>query len=296
VWGGSFLFIKVLVDAGVDPPGVSAGRCLFGVVALLPFAWTARRQFPRTRRTIAGLALLGLVNMSIPWTLFPIGEQHVTSGIASIDNSTAPLWTAVFAAILIGAEPLGRGQIAGLLLGFAGVVVLVGDDLTSLDGGALVGTVALLGATLCYGMSAVSIRRWLRHVPAVPLTITQLGFASLSLLPVAIAGGAFDGATMGGKQWASLAMLGAAGSGFAGLAYMWLIGQVGAVRAAVVTYLLPPIAVVLGWLFLDESIGWNLLAALVLVAGGIALVQRVPVFRMVARAARMSAEPAPIGE
>lgn len=297
IWGGSFLFIKVLVDAGVEPAGVGAGRCVFGVLALLPVAWAMRHQFPRGKRTIAALGLLGLLNMAAPWTLFPLGEQHVTSGIASIDNSTTPLWTAMFAAFLIGHEPLRRGQLAGLLLGFCGVVVLVGDDLANLDSDAIIGTLALLGATMCYGLAAVSVRRWLLHVPAVPLAITQVAFASLALVPVAFVGGAFDGVQMGAKEWASLGALGALGSGFAILAYMWLIREVGAVRASVVTYLLPPIGVFLGWLFLDESLGWNLVAAIALVAGGVALVQRVPVFTIAARlAGGRATEPAPASD
>ncbi len=273
VWGGSFLFIRVLVDAGMDPLGVSAGRCLLGMLVLAPIAWAGRRQFPRSPRTIAALAILGTVNMSMPWTLFAIGEQHVPSGVASIGNSSTPLWTAILATLLVRGDALTRVQQAGLIVGFSGIVALTGDDLASVHSDAFLGTLAVLAATMCYGVSAVSIRRWLRDVPAVPLTIGQLVFASLLLAPLALLTGAYDGAEMGLRQWGSILALGAAGSGLAVTIYMWLIGQVGPVRASVVTYLFPPIGVALGWLFLDETIGWNLLAGLVLVVAGVALVQ-----------------------
>jgi len=294
IWGASFLFIRVLADAGVAPLGISGGRTAFGLATLAPFAWFARRQFPRTTRTWMALAALGLVNFALPWTLFGFGEKHVSSGTASIINSGMPLWSAVFATILIRTERLTPVRAGGLLLGFAGVTVIMGTDL---GGGSVRGMLAIVLATLSYGFSGVSIRRWLGHVPALPLTIGQIGFACLMLMPAAIATGAYSGASMGAAEWSSLVLLGAAGSGFAVAVYMWLIAQVGAVRAAVVTYLMPPIGVTLGWLLLDESIGWNLVVGLVLIILGVAVVQGVPIARLVARAMRRTvAAPAPAGD
>ena len=283
IWGASFLFIRVLADAGVAPLGISAGRTAFGLATLAPFAWFARRQFPRARRTWLALAGLGMVNFALPWTFFGFGEKHVSSGAASVINSGMPMWAAVFSTILIRTDRLTPARIAGLLLGFAGVIAVMGADLGDFGGNSVRGMLAIVLATVCYGFSGVAIRRWLGHVPALPLTIGQIGFACLLLMPAALATGAYSGASMGGAEWTSLILLGAAGSGIAVAVYMWLIAQVGAVRAAVVTYLMPPIGVSLGWLLLDEAIGWNLVAGLALIVLGVALVQGVPLANLAAR-------------
>jgi hypothetical protein len=135
----------------------------------------------------------------------------------------------------------------------------------------------LLGATLCYGVCTVAIKRWLHDVPAVFLAMGQIGFAAAYLVPLSLALGQFPGPEMGGNAMLSLLLLGAINSGVAVIGYMWLISTVGAVRASVVTYILPPIGVTLGWLALDEPIGWNLVVSLVCVIAGVALVQQLSV-------------------
>lgn len=273
VWGCSFLFIRVLVDSGMEPLGVSAGRTALGLLSLAPFALAMLGKFPRDRRTWLALAALGLFNFAIPWTLFGLGEEHVSSGIGSITNSSMPLWSAIVSTVLIKGDALGRGRTAGLLLGFGGVVVLTGGSLGEIGSGALVGIPLMVLATVLYGVSGVCIRRWLGHVPAVPLTVAQVGFAALYLMPAALLTGAYSHASMGWQEWGSLVALGVGGSGLAVVVYMWLIGQVGPVRASVVTYLMPPIGVFLGWLLLDESVGWPMVAGLAFIVLGVAGIQ-----------------------
>ena len=294
VWGASFLFIKVLVDAGVAPIGVSAGRCALGALTLVPLAYSVRKQAPRSRRTWALLALLGFVNFALPWTLFAVAAQHAPSGASSIANSSQPLWAAILATFLLKADRLGRLRVTGLFVGFFGVLLLMGKDLLHADSSGSLAILILLFATFCYGFSAVIIRRFLHHVPAIFLASAQLGFASLYLVPLALFRGDFPGAGIGTNAMLSLILLGAANSGVAVIGYMWLIREVGPVRAGVVTYLMPPIGVTLGWLVLGESVGWNLLIGLAFVVAGVALVQQPPL-RALAR--RLSfprgAEPAP---
>lgn len=277
VWGASFLFIRVLMDAGMDPVGMSAARTGLGTLALLPFAWLMRSRFPRNPRTWLALAVLALVNFALPWTLFGYGEKHVESGMASIANSGMPLFVAIFATILIRSERLEARKVVGLLVGFSGVVALMGGGLGDFGSDSSRGLLFIVIATACYGISSVAIRRWLRDVHPIPLTIGQVAFASVYLMPVALLTGAYSDAVMGWQEWGSILLLGGLGSGMAVVLYMWLIGQVGPVRASVVTYLMPPIGVFLGWLLLDESIGWNMAAGLLLIVGGVALVQGLPV-------------------
>ncbi|MBI5946694.1 MAG: DMT family transporter [Chloroflexi bacterium] len=292
IWGGSFLFVRVLINAGVEPLGVSAGRVCFGLVGLIPFAFIARRRFPRSWRTLAAIAALGVTNFALPWSFNAFGQRDIPSGVASIANASMPLWTAIFSTALIKGDHLGRGRIAGLFLGFSGVVVLALNDTGGLGSHSTRGLAFVVTATMCYGISSVSIRRWLREVPAIPLTVGQIGVAAVILMPLALASGAYDHASLGANEWASFLALGLAGSGFTVVIYMWLINQVGAVRASVVTYLLPPIGVFLGWLVLDESVGWDLFAGLGLIVGGVALVQGAPLAKALARAGRSPA-PAP---
>jgi len=283
VWGCSFLFVRVLINAGVEPLGVSAGRVGLGVVGLIPFAILARRSFPRSRSTLAAIALLGVTNFALPWSLNAFGQRDIPSGVASIANASMPLWAAIFSTLLIKGDYLGRGRIAGLVLGFSGVVVLALNDTGGLGGHSARGLAFVVTASMCYGISSVSIRRWLRDVPAIPLTVGQIAVAATILLPVAFATGAYDHARLGANEWAAFLALGLAGSGFTVVIYMWLINQVGAVRASVVTYLLPPIGVFLGWLVLDESVGWDLLAGLGLIVAGVALVQGAPLAKAISR-------------
>ena len=294
VWGCSFLFIKVIVDAGVGPLGMSGARTLLGALTLVPFAIHARSGFRQTRRTWTMMLGLGVLNFAIPWTMFGIAEQHVPSGAAAVANASAPLWSAILATALLRADRLDTRRVAGLLLGFVGVVVLVGNDLSDLSGSAAASIGLILVATFSYALSAVSIRKWLSHVPSVPLATVQVATAACILMPLALTSGAYSGADISWKVVASAAALGGFGSGLAVVAYMYLIQKAGPVRASVVTYMAPPIGVVLGWLVLDEAIGWNLVAALGFILGGVALVQGVAVQRLWTKPPTAVAVPAPV--
>jgi drug/metabolite transporter (DMT)-like permease len=276
IWGASFLFIKVAVDAGGHPLGVSAARTAFGSLALLPLAFLARKRAPRRPGAWALLALLGFVNFALPWTLFATAAEHAPSGASSIANSCQPLWSALIVIFVARQDRLTGLRAIGLAVGFGGVLVLMGGDLASTDTGGSVAILLMLVATLCYAASGVTIRVWLSDVPALFLAATQIGFAALYLVPLAAFRGEIPGPSLGANAVLALLLLGLANSGIAVIGYMWLIGQVGPVRAAVVTYLMPPIGVTLGWLVLDEPVGWNLLGGLALVVFGIALVQRLP--------------------
>ena len=272
-WGCSFLFIKVIIDAGVEPMGMSGFRTALGAATLLPFAWRERAGFRQPATTWLALLGLGVLNFAIPWTIFGIAETHVPSGAAAVANASTPLWSAILATALLKADTIGPQRVAGLALGFAGVLVLMGGDLTQLSGSETLSILLILVATLCYGASAVSIRKWLGHVPAVPLATAQVSTAAVLLLPAALLTGAYENADITTEVMLSAAALGAFGSGLSVVAYMYLIQNAGPVRASVVTYMVPPLGVLLGWLFLNESIGWNLVAALGFILAGVAMVQ-----------------------
>ena len=280
-WGCSFLFIKVIVDAGIDPLGMSAARTGLGALTLVPFAWAARAGFRQRRSTWLAMLALGVSNFAVPWTIFGIAGQHIPSGVSAVANAATPLWSAVLATAVLKADTLGPRRVAGLAVGFSGVLVLMGGDLRQLSWDETGSIALILVATLCYACSAVSIRKWLTEVPAIPLATVQVTTASAVLLPLAAATGGYAGAEFSPNVLASMVALGALGSGLAVVAYMYLIQNVGPVRASVVTYLVPPIGVFLGWAVLAEAIGWNLGIALVLILAGVGLVQGVKLRRLV---------------
>ncbi len=291
-WGCTYLFIKVILNGGIEPLGIAAARTALGAATLIPFAWRARNGFRQPRSTWLALLFLGLINFAVPWTIFAIAGEHVPSGASAVANASAPFWSAILATIFLKAERLSPLRISGLVLGFAGVLVLMGGGLSALSGGEAGSILLILVATLCYSASAVSIRKWLTHVPAVPLATAQVTVAALTLTPLALLTGAFAEAEMNFRVLASIGALGAFGSGLAVVGYMYLIQNVGPVRASVVTYMLPPIGVFLGWLYLDEAIGWNLAAALALILSGVALVQGIGISRIRnRRGARLMAAP-----
>ncbi|MBA4181126.1 MAG: EamA family transporter, partial [Anaerolinea sp.] len=283
VWGASFLFIKVLVEAGLGPAGLSAARTLLGVLTLAPVVWRIRASLPRDRKTWLLLAGLGVLNFALPWTLFAIAAQEAPSGASSIANSSLPLWSAIFATVLLKTDRLTGVRVLGLAAGFSGVLVLMGGGLLDAGSDGSWAILIMLLATMCYGLSGVLIRGRLGHVPGVGLAAGQMAFAAVVLWPVALASGAFSSVSMGAAEWGSLLALGCAGSGVGVAAYMWLIGETGPVRASLVTYLMPPLGVFLGWAVLDEAIGWNLVGGLTLVIAGVALVQGVPLRRLMSR-------------
>ncbi|MGB4864225.1 MAG: EamA family transporter, partial [Tepidiformaceae bacterium] len=272
--------------------GMSAVRTGLGALTLLPFAWFARRGFRQPRATWLALFGLGILNFAVPWTIFGIAEQHVPSGAAAVANASMPLWSALLATILLKADKLGPQRVAGLALGFAGVIILMSGDLTSLSGSEAGSILLILVATLSYATSAVSIRRWLADVPSIPLATAQVATAAMVLIPAALLTGAYSDADINLKVIAAACALGAFGSGLAVVGYMYLIQTVGPVRASVVTYMVPPIGVLLGWLFLDEVLGWNLIAALAFILAGVALVQGTDPRRLLGRSSAI-AVPAP---
>lgn len=272
VWGASFLFIRILLQHGVEPEGVAFGRTALGAASLLPVAALRWWDLPRDGRTWGRLALLATVNFALPWSLVAYAQQQVTSGVAAIGNASMPLWTAVFSTFALRLEPLSGARSLGLALGFGGVILLVGDDLGR-GSEVLGGIPVIVTATMLYAASAVAIRRWYADLSPFALTFGQVAFASLFLAPIALSTGAFARAEWDGGALLSLALLGGVGSGVAVLGYMALLREVGPTRASVVTYLIPPTGVLLGWAVLDEPVGPNVVLALLCIATGVALVQ-----------------------
>lgn len=268
IWGASFLFIKVGDDA-FAPLQVSFGRILLGAVFLLGWLAVTRDRLPRGARAWWHLFVAGLLFNAVPFSLFAYAETHISSILAGIWNATTPLMTLLFAVALLPQERPTRRRVTGLLIGFAGVVVLLGPW-SGLSGGALLGNLAGLGAAVCYGLGFNYTRRHLSGRPesAASLSAAQLGLATLQL--AVLTPFVTDApASLPVDSVLSVVALGVLGTGFAYILNYDVIRAAGATVASTVTYLIPLFAAVLGVLVLDEALGWNEPAGAVVVILGI---------------------------
>jgi drug/metabolite transporter (DMT)-like permease len=256
IWGTSFLLIKIGVRA-LTPVQVSSGRMFFGVLALVPVLIVQRTRLPRDGRTWVHLGVAALLLNSAPFTLFAVGEQHVSSVLAGIWNGATPLFVLVVVLVALPEERPTRDRAVGLALGFAGVLVVFGAW-RGIGHGELVGNAACLAATLLYGFGFPYARRYLAMGG---LTIAALAFGQLAIgtLQLAVvlpfAGGLPD--TLPAGPLAAVVALGAVGTGAAYLLNYSIIRDAGATAASTVGYLVPVFATLAGVTLLGEPLSWN---------------------------------------
>jgi drug/metabolite transporter (DMT)-like permease len=273
LWGSGFLWIKLSLR-GFTPVQIVLVRLILGSLVLIPLAFARGLSFPRGRAVWAHLFVAALVACAIPYTLFGIAEQTIGSNVAGVLNATTPLWT-VLVAFLAGTDrtvTVRRG--VGLALGFAGTV-LIFTPWESAGEIASWGGLACLGASASYGVSYVYMGRYLtnRGIPSIVLSASQLAAGAL-LTALALP---FSGLVAPTWRWdavASLIILGMLGTGVAYVLNYRLIADEGPTAASTTTYLLPIVAVVLGFLVVDEPVTWPMVVGMVLVLGGVFLAQR----------------------
>jgi drug/metabolite transporter (DMT)-like permease len=274
IWGASFLFIKIVVEE-TSPLALVEGRITFGalvVVAIMAFG--PNRSVRASRRLWTMAAVLAVINNIIPFLLISWGEIHIESGTASVLNSTMPLFTALFAGLILVDERLTWLRLSGLLLGFLGVAVLTGGNVANLSDSSALGEMAVVAAAACYGAGAVYARLLLHSENFLNLTRLQLVVGAIILAPVLFAVDGVPNYDLSVKAWLSLITLGMLGTGLAYVAYFWLLGAIGSVRASLVTYIIPIVGLLLGWAVLDESVGINSIVGCGLIILGVTTVMQ----------------------
>lgn len=266
IWGGSFLFMRVAAS-DFGPFALVEVRLALGAVVLLPFLWRARSQF--TTGLWLHLAWISAINSAIPFILFAWGAERAPAGIGAITNSMAVMFAALVAFIFYG-EEIGPVRSVGMLAGFVGVVVLASGK----TAGASVAPAALAGtaAAFLYGIGVNVIRRHLKGIPASAIAAATLTTASLLVLPLALYN--WPTHAIPTASWVSAILLGVLCTGTAFAIYYRLIHRIGAPRAATVTYLVPLFAVIWSWLALGEQPTVTMIAAAILILGGVALSQQ----------------------
>jgi drug/metabolite transporter (DMT)-like permease len=271
IWGNSFLFTKVAVEE-VPPLTLVEGRLILAGAVLLLLMRALRLSLSLTPVLWAAVAFMGVVNNVIPFALITWGQQHIDSSLAAILNSTMPLFTVIIAPLWIK-EPLTLDRALGVLVGFAGVFVLIGADLTDIAESSTLGQLAVVAASAGYATGTVFARRYLQERPPVVFAVAQMMVASALLLPVALAVDRPFDLHISTKAALAWVALGVASSGLAYVIFFWLVQRVEALQVSLVAYLIPLVAVFVGWMVLDERLGANSFGGLVLIVLGIFIVQ-----------------------
>jgi drug/metabolite transporter (DMT)-like permease len=269
LWGSSYLFIKIAVE-GVDPLTIVALRLFFGAALLMAVIRMRRLSFPRDRVAWSHLTVMAVIGNVLPWTLITWGGQHIDSGLSAVLNSTTPFFTILFVVVAFRAEKLTGARTAGLVLGFIGVVLLTGADLTRIADESAQGQLAVLISSILYGLAFAYARRFVRG-NAIVLAGCQIGLAFLIVVPFTITLGDPAGAEFTATRIASVLTLGVLTSGVAYIIYYRLISEVGATIASYATYLIPIVGLGLGWVVLGERIGSGGFAGVVLILAGLAV-------------------------
>ena len=269
VWGCSFIFIELGL-VFLSPFGVTFVRCALGAITLLIFAKARKVELPKGKSIWKKLWVVAMLLNVVPGVLFAFAQQYITSALAGIINATTPLMTLIFMLLIFREEKIKREQVYGLLIGALGVMTVVGVW-KELGGNQLIGVIALLIAVSCYGASYPYSTRNVIPLGLKPeaLATGQLLMATMTLLPLFI----FDGFSSNNyetKSIIAMLCLGIFGSGFA---YIWNFSVTAAAGSAIgstVTYITPVVAVIVGWLYLNEEIAWHEpVGALVVIIGAL---------------------------
>ncbi len=263
IWSSSFLWIKIAIEE-MGPMTLVAYRVLFGLLFGIVVIIIQREKMPRTLKAWTPLLVLGLTNVAIPFFLISWGEQTIDSGVASILDATVPLFTIVVAHFLLHDDKMTVQKVVGLLIGFAGVVVLMSKDIGA-STGSILGQGAVILASAFYAGSSIYARKFTEDTPGIFRSMGPLVSATAVMW---LASFFFESPVHVPDRsiiWIALLWLGILGSGAAFVMLYYLIHEIGPTRTTMVTYLFPLGGVTLGVIFLHETLTWEIVAGAVLI-------------------------------
>jgi len=271
IWGGSYLLIKYALEDFSAPMIVWLRTALAAIVLAVALRGAVRGALADMRRRPGWAAALGFIAVAAPFSLITFGEHEVPSGLTAVLISPAALFVALFAPFIDPSERIDRRQGAGMVIGLAGVAIVVGvESISTL--GQFLGALAMVGAAACYALGGFVVKGRYGRLTSMQASFVSISAASLWTLPAAI--GTAPSEMPGLGAIAAVVALGAVGTALAFVIFYKLISEVGAGRAALVSYLAPGVALFYGAIFLDEAITVAALAGLALILGGVALASR----------------------
>jgi drug/metabolite transporter (DMT)-like permease len=267
IWGASFLFIKVAVRE-LTPATLIVGRLGLAAItlgALVPFVVGTGETARQLRANWVWLVVVALVNTAIPFWLLSWGETRIDSGLASIIQASVPIFNALIAFVAFREVRVTGIRLVGVAVGFVGVALLVGAQPQA----KILGALAVVGMATCYAAGGLLARHHLSEVRPQAVALGTTLIAAIAMVPTGIAFAPDH--VPGWQPIGSVVFLGVVGTAFAYLLFYTIIAGAGAGYASFVTYLVPPVALVYGAVFLHEHIGWPAVAGLVLILAGVSL-------------------------
>lgn len=274
IWGTTWAAIRIGLD-GVPPfTGVAVRFAIAGTL-LLALALALGVPLGRGRHEKALWLANGILSFCLSYAIIYWSEQHIPSGLAAVLFATNPLFVAVLAHFLLAGERLAAAAVAGLVLGFAGVAVIYSDDLSLLGGPQVrLAALVMLVSPLVSAVATVAIKRWGRDVHPLSLSAVPMLIASLVMGAVALIVERHRPLVLDGRSVGALLYLAILGSAVTFTVYYWLLARVTATRLALLSYLIPIVAVAVGAALFDEPLRPRLLAGSVLVLAGVVIVSR----------------------
>lgn len=268
LWGSSFFFYKVLV-AVLPPITVVLGRVGIAAVAMNLWLLAQGQRMPLGGKLWLRFLLLGFLNNTLPFILIAWGETRITSGMASILNATTPIFMVMVAHWGTHDEKLSLGKALGIAFGIVGVIVLVGPAAFQ-GASAIWGELAVIAASCAYGFGGVYSRRFKDLTPLVAAT-GQITGGTILLIPLSLwIDHPLTLPMPSGAVWASLAAIALINTALAYVVYFRMLATVGVTYISLVTFLIPVIALLLGAVFLGESVTLQALAGMAIIALGLA--------------------------
>lgn len=270
LWGGSFFFVEVAV-AVLPPLTIVFLRVGLAAIALWIFAFVTGLRPPRDPRIWSAFFLMGLLNNVVPFSLIVWGQTGIGAGLASILNATTPLFTVIVAGTLLSDERITSIKILGVIIGFVGVIVMIGSSALIHLGGHVAAQFAVLGAAISYAFAGVFGRRF-RAMNISPVTTAagQVTASSVLLAPLVFM---FDWPVnilaLSAWTWAAIAGLAILSTAFAYILYFRILGSSGATNLLLVTFLVPVSAILLGFFVLGETLEPIDYAGMLLIALGL---------------------------
>lgn len=266
IWGSTFFWVKIGLQE-VGPFTVVFFRLIIAAIALAAFFVITRKRFPLKYWWL--YLFLGFFNIAFPLVLVSWSEEHISSGMASIINSTQPLITALLAAFFIPEERLNTRRIIGLILGFSGVLLLMSQKVDGGTSNQTIGIIAVIIAVFSYGMSSVFSRLKSTGVKPEDQALGQMLFGLVFVVPAMLTVESPFVLPVKPITYLAFAFLGVLASFYASITWYTLLSEIGPSRTSMTTYMFPLVGVALGAILLHEVVDWHLLVGGIFVLGGI---------------------------
>ena len=292
LWGGTFFFAEVAL-AEVRPLTLVFARVGLAAGALWLAVWASGQRMPRSMALWGAFLVMGALNNLIPFSLIFWGQTRITGGLAAILNATTPLFTVVLAHFLTRDERMTLNRLAGVLLGIAGVIVMIGPALLRELGLQLLAQIAVLGAALSYALAGI-FGRLFHKTPPLVSAAGQVTATTVLMLPAVLwLGGGWNMPLLGLWTWAAIIGLALFSTALAYLIYFRLLASAGATNLLLVTFLIPVSAIVLGASLLGERLEPQEFGGMTLIGLGLAAIDGRPLALLRRRASPSASEPAP---